>query len=202
MYLISSRPDANGDGNEENTVESCQLNTYPGSDKIYTGSSDITDSFLQSLIGEWWGVLRKEGMSDAGNAKAVAYLMDQYVWDEYKDSEENASYAIGGPTLELFKNSYNNSEETSNEIEITICQKSGYYTNASLGWLSTDYNNGIYNNNTRWWLASPLYANSYYVFFVDGSFGNLSGISVSMNYGLRPIVIIPKSKFQYKIMEE
>ena len=103
VYLISSKSDGS------NTVESCQLEQYPGSTKAYSGSADITDSFLQSLNSQWFNIV-KDAPSTNDNAKAVAYLMDQDVWDEYKDSEGNASYAIGGPTLELFMNSYNKSE--------------------------------------------------------------------------------------------
>ncbi len=70
--------------------------------------------------------------------------MDQSVWAGYKDSEGNAAYAIGSPTLELFMNSYNKSEETTNTIEIT-CTSTGYNHNIVGNWLLETYNNGIYN---------------------------------------------------------
>lgn len=200
VYLISSKEDGS------NTVESCQLDQYPGSTKTYNGSADITDSFLQSLNSQWFGVLGSTP-STKNNAKAVAYLMDQEVWDEYKDSEENAAYAIGSPTLELYANSYNktsiaNSRE--HQIEITDCTSTGYSENTSSGWLSTEFNNGIYNNGSSsyWWLASPNSYNSNYVFSVYGYYGILNNHSVYHSIGLRPIVIIPKSKFQYKIVPE
>ena len=197
VYLISSKSDGS------NTVESCQLNQYPGSTKTYSGSADITDSFLQSLNSQWFDIV-KDTPSTNDNAKAIAYLMDQDVWDEYKDSEENASYAIGGPTLELFMNSYNNSEETTRKIEITKCTSTGYDENTSKDWLLETYNNGIYNNGTGsyWWLASPdrYYSNG--VFYVVGRNGKLDSLYVYRSYGLRPIVIVPKSKFQYKIIPE
>lgn len=205
VYLISSKEDGS------NTVDSCQLNQYPGSTKTYNGSEDIkntdTDGFLQSLNSQWFAALNGTP-STIGNAKAVAYLMDQDVWDEYKDSEGNAAYAIGSPTLELYANSYNktsiaNSRE--HQIEIIDCTSIGYSENTSSGWLSTEFNNGIYNNGSSsyWWLASPFSGTSAYVFFVAGSDGRLYYDSyVRYSYGLRPIVIIPKSKFQYKIVPE
>ena len=200
VYLISSKEDGS------NTVESCQLDQYPGSTKTYNGSAYITDSFLQSLNSQWFGVLGSTP-STKNNAKAVAYLMDQEVWDEYKDSEENAAYAIGSPTLELYANSYNktsiaNSRE--HQIEITDCTSTGYSENTSSGWLSTEFNNGIYNNGSSsyWWLASPRSSGSDNVFRVDGFSGILLSTSVGGGNGLRPIVIIPKSKFQYKIVPE
>ena len=182
VYLISSKSDGS------NTVDSCQLNQYLGT--YNTGSADITDSFLQSLNSQWFNIV-KDAPSTNDNAKAVAYLMDQNVWDEYKDSEENAAYAIGSPTLELYANSYNKTSI-------------GYSENTSSGWLSTEFNNGIYNNGSSsyWWLASPNGYGSSNVFVVDGSSGYLNIFSVSAGRGLRPIVIIPKSKFQYKIVPE
>ena len=197
VYLISSK------SNGSNTVEFCELYHYPGSTKTYSGSADITDSFLQSLNSQWFDIV-KDAPSTNANAKAIAYLMDQDVWDEYKDSEGNATYAIGGPTLELFKNSYNKSEETKNEIEITNCTSTGYSENTSSNWLLETYNNGIYNNGTGsyWWLASPNSSYRINVFHVSGSSGDLGSLNVEYSRGLRPIVIIPKSKFQYKISPE
>ena len=162
---------------------------------------------MQSLNSQWFNIV-KDAPSTNDNAKAVAYLMDQNVWDEYKDSEENAAYAIGSPTLELYANSYNktsiaNSRE--HQIEITDCTSTGYSENTSNGWLSTEFNNGIYNNGSSsyWRLASPGSGSSSYVFGVRGRYGFLYGsYGVSFSGGLRPIVIIPKSKFQYKIVPE
>ena len=197
VYLISSKSDGS------NTVDGCTLSEYPGSSKTYSGSADITDSFLQSLNSQWFEVLGN-APSTNDNAKAVAYLMDQDVWDEYKDSEENASYAIGGPTLELFINSYNNSEETSNIIEITSCNSVGYSENTGGNYILETYNNGIYNNGTSsyWWLASPHSSNSNRIYYLEGSVGVLGRYIVSNSRGLRPVVIIPKSNFTYQIIEE
>ena len=198
VYLISSKSDGS------NTVDSCQLNQYLGT--YNTGSADITDSFLQSLNSRWFNIV-KDAPSTEDNAKAVAYLMDQNVWDDYKDSEKNAAYAIGSPTLELYANSYNktsiaNSRE--HQIEITDCTSTGYSENTFSGWLSTEFNNGIYNNGSSsyWWLASPGGSLSNGVVNVYGNDGSLTRGNVSGSRGLRPIVIIPKSKFQYKIVPE
>ena len=197
VYLISSKSDGS------NTVDSCQLNQYLGT--YNNGSSDINAN-LRFLNQQWFNIV-KDAPSTNTNAKAVAYLMDQNVWDEYKDSEGNAAYAIGSPTLELYANSYNktsiaNSRE--HQIEITDCTSTGYSQNTSSGWLSTEFNNGIYNNGSSsfWWLASPGSGGSNFVFFVYGINGNLYDNNVRFSSGLRPIVIIPKSKFQYKIVPE
>ena len=179
VYLISSK------SNGSNTVEFCELYRYPGSTKTYSSSADITDSFLQSLNSQWFDIV-KDAPTRNSNAKAIAYLMDQDVWDEYKDSEGNASYAIGGPTLELFMNSYNKSEETTNEIEITDCTSTGYSENTSSNWLLETYNNGIYNNGTGsyWWLASPNSSYGTNVFHVSGSGGRLGSLNANYSRGL------------------
>ena len=204
VYLISSKEDGS------NTVDSCKLNQYPGSTKTYNGSEDIKntdkDGFLQSLNSQWFAALNGTP-STIRNAKAVAYLMDQDVWDEYKDSEGNAVYALGGPTYELYANSYNktsiaNSRE--HQIVTTDCTSTGYREKTSAGWLSAEFNNGIYNNgrSSFWWLASPGVLDKYQVLEVSGDSGYLYYGNVSSRNGLRPIVIIPKSKFQYKIVPE
>ena len=196
VYLISSKEDGS------NTVDACTLEDYISK---YEVGSDAVPQELRFLNSQWYGVLGSTPSTN-DNAKAVAYLMDQSVWDEYKDNTGHASYAIGGPTLELFMNSYNNSEETTNEIKITNCTSTGYSENNAPNWLSVDYNNGIYNNGSSsyWWLASPYdsYNNARDVFYVFGFGGFLYGVYVSYASGLRPIVLIPKSEFQYQIVPE
>ena len=196
IYLISSKADGS------NTVDDCNLNEKIG---VYNGSADI-DENLKFLNQQWFDNVKDNPSTSSKTAKAVAYLMDQNVWDIYKDSAGNASYAIGGPTLELFKNSYNKSEETSNEIEIESCDSEGYSEDTSITWILETYNNGIYNNgkNSYWWIASPCTYGG--IFGVCGDLDIGGGIlSYSIVYdslGLRPIVIIPKAKFQYKIIPE
>ena len=196
VYLISSKEDGS------NTVRACTLEDYISN---YEVGSDAVPQELRFLNSQWYGVLGSTPSTN-DNAKAVAYLMDQSVWDEYKDNTGHASYAIGGPTLELFMNSYNNSEERTNEIKITNCTSTGYSENTAPNWLSVDYNNGIYNNGSSsyWWLASPINygGDAGRVFFVLGSGGYLFNDTVSYPYGLRPIVLIPKSEFQYQIVPE
>ena len=196
VYLISSKEDGS------NTVDACTLEDYISN---YEVGSDAVPQELRFLNSQWYGVLGSTPSTN-DNAKAVAYLMDQSVWDEYKDNTGHASYAIGGPTLELFMNSYNNSEETTNEIKITNCTSTGYSENTAPNWLSVDYNNGIYNNGSSsyWWLASPRnnIRSARLVVLVSGAGGDLGISDVSRAYGLRPIVLIPKSEFQYQIVPE
>ena len=200
VYLISEKT---SDGS--NPVTSCVL-----SDKIsgkYTNGSDEIDSNLRFLNQQWYTQLNGT-KSTTDNAKAVAYLMDQSEWSGYKDSEGKAAYAIGGPTLELLKNSYNatsiaNSRE--HQILITTCTTYGYDQNTTDDWLLNEYNNGIYGSKTtsNWWIASPrAYGVGGDVFFVNSYIEYLQFISTKGSNGLRPIVLIPKTNFQYEIISE
>ena len=147
VYLISSSADGS------NTVQECNLQSFISN---YDDSADITDEFLKSLNGLWFTALADNSNSN-DNAKAVAYLMDQEVWKDYKDSEGKASYAIGGPTLELFINSYNATAEENGRgysISISAYEPDGY-SQQSGTCLYREYNNEIYNNGANYWIASP-----------------------------------------------
>ena len=200
VYLISSKADGG------NVIDSYNFSDFPGSSKTYVGSDDIQDSFLQSLNSQWFEVLGNIPNTN-NSAKAIAYLMDQEVWDKYKDSEGKASYAIGGPTLELFVNSYNKSEETVYDIEITGCNDTGYSSwNSTSGsvynWLE-ECNHDIYNNGENYWLASTGDGNHLSIWQSNSGGGNIwSGMITVHTAGLRPVVIIPKSNFTYQIIEE
>ena len=101
--------------------------------------------------------------------KATAYLLDTEAWSVFKDTlnkeESKVEYVIGGPTLELFIASYNNTHETDINYEVT--NKRGY----SIKW-STDSSYSYYiegldttetlyindaTDDRAWgyWLASP-----------------------------------------------
>ncbi len=197
VYLISSKQDGS------NTVDSCVLYDYISN---YETGSEAVQQDLRYLNSKWYETLG-DTPSTYSNAKAVAYLMDQNIWSEYKDSTGNASYAIGGPTLELFRNSYNATavqNSRPNQIEID-CKIVGYEI-TSIENLSVDYNNGIYNNGTssKWWLASPYgkFQFGSYMYYVSGNSNQFSNGVTSDEYGLRPVVIIPKSNFKYKIIPE
>ena len=201
VYLISSRPDSDGNGIEDCVKESQALGGYTNS---YTGSADINDSFLQSLNSQWFNVLGDNAITTE-KAKAIAYLMDQEVWDEYKDISGNASYAIGGPTIELFVNSYNATSILNSrpyQIEITNCTNEGYVENASSGWISIEYNKGIYFSDGAIWVASPSPNYGDPGMYFISSMGSLEGYNANYPASLRPVVIIPKDKFMYSIIEE
>lgn len=72
----------------------------------YTGSSDITNTTLQSLNSKYYKWLTDNNKTSTNyNMKSVAYMMDTTTWEKFKGL--NAEYAIGGPTIELLFIAYN-----------------------------------------------------------------------------------------------
>ena len=201
VYLISSKMT---DGVEK-CVETSHSLDY--SNSKYNDGSDAIISDLRYLNQEWFDKLAGTPSTD-DNAKAVAYLMDQEVWGDYKDANKKATYAIGGPTIELFRASFNATKEKrrnpSTEISFTEVNGVGYLAGTSGAYLIPGDIKGIYNIDSKssCLLASPVGTYNSNVYNVDGSMGRLMGSVVYLDVVLRPIVIIPKSNFQYKILPE
>ncbi len=105
------------------------------------------------------------------NMKGVAYLTDPANWKTYSDELVGALYAIGSPTIELFRASFNaariNHENMSGESAISplTLDDCGYNVSDYRNWAIPEYFeaewcNGIYrkgDSNSWWWLASPCY---------------------------------------------
>ena len=213
VYLISSKQ--NGD----NTVESAILEDYIGDGSDYTqGASLITDSNLKNLNKKWFEELEINGENNTSDsAQAIAWMMDQSVWSGYKDSEGRASYIIAGPTIELFKKSFNKTAEdnqTDNRMTLT-CEYNGYnYTitnnennTVNSGWLNQNYNKGVYYNGvySYVWIASPSNQTGR-VQYIAGLTATIAEAGKTVQgAGLRPVAIIPMSEFKsanYEITNE
>ena len=73
--------------------------------KDYTGSESI-DTSLQKLNSKYFKYLSDNSTtSENSNMKAVAYMLDKEAWKNFKG--DKAEYAIGGPTSEIFIDSWN-----------------------------------------------------------------------------------------------
>lgn len=99
----------------------------------YTGAADITNEKIK----KWFTYLEKYPTSEKTNAKATAYILDTNVWGKFAGN--NAEYAIGGPTLEMFCESYNSMHDKKIEY---IVESYGY----DMRW-GADPNNTEYNDN-------------------------------------------------------
>ena len=171
----------------------------------YKGSEDITDTKIRELNSKYF----EQNISNEGNAmKSVAYMLDTKIWSSYKG--EKAEYAIGGPTIEMFINSYNQKYNTKYQTTVT---EQGYLISIDEGnsWGMTY--RGIFNTNDElyvinsnkavaMWLASPCNGSYEGISIVwnDKGYGWIDG-----NYywwyadGLRPIVCLKSNTVLEKV---
>ena len=125
------------------------------------------------------------------NIWGTAYLCDTTKWTTYKTGP--ASWAMGGPTAELFAASYN-SVDSSYKLALTI-ENYGYADYSNNNWFSTSFKNGIYRLTTdgRWWIASPNRNQTDFVHGVYDTGGYLGWDSAGDGNSARPVVCISKS---------
>ena len=179
--------------------------------KDYTGSAWILqNSRASKWLNKYFNYTDGEGntpnkISTNPNIRAVAFMMDTSanVWGKWANNNL-AEYAIGGPTLEMYVNSYKDTHPSSN-ISCSVTGTNGYsYSNAST--LSSTDNCSIYiksgtNKASAMWLASPSsngndsIVNAYCTgnLFYGRYYGN--------NTGLRPLVCL-KSNVQLEKIED
>ena len=177
----------------------------------YEGSKDVkASSYGLKWNSKWLAKCTTE--SEDSNAKATAYLCDSNNWKSYVQSP--ATYAVGGPTLELFIASWNKSQNTNLSLVDDEIDKDGYVADKPeelyTSWpINSNIKNGAYyvtnstsNYNNDYWLASPC--GSYdlgNVFCIqeryDGTgriYSTFRGDFQGQNCKIRPIVSIPTSK--------
>ena len=151
------------------------------------------------------------------NEQAAAWLCDPSKWTAYCDTDK-ANYAIGGPSVEMYVKSYNQTHgddalgcqyQTSYvpgyiyKVNNTI-QNDGWYTNSNILDYSMTYKSMYCGQNGKktgaWWLASPSARDSSNVCVVSGGNANLCHSISSNDYGVSPLVSL-KSSFIPEIEE-
>ncbi len=166
----------------------------------YSGSSDITDSKIQKLNDQYFEYLTTNNVTSSSNdMKAVAYMLDTQLWSGFKGNI--AEYSIGGPTIEIFMNSY--SQKHNVDYRTQAYNKNGYKISKDGGktWefrydklLNTKDNFYVGTNKaTGVWIASPSAYANFSVMYVgyDGYVGYTT-YSIN-NYGFRPLVCLQPS---------
>ena len=152
----------------------------------YKGSSDITNS----LVRPWLSYLNRYLNNTNPSMKAVAYMLDTDVWSTFTDDDRKAEYAIGGPTLDLFCESYNQ-KYPNNKLSYSSMSSTGYIFDSSYD-LTDDslYVISSFNNAGGMWLASPG-SNTDDLMYVDyaGSVYDYDYFG-EIYFGLRPIVCL------------
>lgn len=180
----------------------------------YSGSSWILEnSKAKKWLNKYFNYTADSGTtypnktSTNTNIRAVAFMMDtsDSVWGKWANTNL-AEYAIGGPTLEMYVESYKDSHPESN-ISCDVTGTNGYsYSNAS-GLEASDENNEIYikTSTTKanaMWLASPSSSGHGGYIVGPNYLGNLNdGTYNSKSPGLRPLVCL-KSGVQLEKVQD
>ena len=157
-----------------------------------------------------WAAKRGNAKSEwKENERAAAWLCSPSQWTDYLDSTK-ATYAIGGPSAEMYVASYNDVPHTKGNYKLGATYRAtsypGYiYTlNGKQSTISnsdystgkdsidnTGYNNMYAKSGTYWWLASPSSSASYSVCYVSSS--DLDRGSYDSTLGLGPLVSLPST---------
>ncbi len=136
------------------------------------------------------------------NVKAVGYVAEPTKWEKYKGTD--ALFAIGGPSIELFIESFNAAGKVAKdgrkELTVTVTGINGYDdAKATADDFKTSQNHGIYRKSTTswWWLASPN-CDSTGIRIVADRNGSFIDDGKGEGRSVRPLICIPTSIFQQK----
>jgi len=153
----------------------------------YKGSQDIINN---KDILPWIRYVKEQPTRSIFNIKTVAYLLDTQAWNVFKG--DDAKYAIGGPTVELFIASYNQRHpENIIEYETDI---NGYkvkwktdeeYTTKITG---LDSSEALYKKSM--WIASPSGYNNCRLVYINRT-GDLDNCDYNQVWaGACPVVCL------------
>lgn len=175
----------------------------------YTGSADITDPKIQALNSDYFN---KGYTSIENNMKAEAYMLDTKIWSCFADASIT-EYAIGGPTVELFMTSYNQSHNVdyrTRAIYNNANGQTGYQISKDGGINWVFYSDGMINskdrlyviNNTTkasgMWLASTSAVNPSFLLCIFYCYDRVFFYSYeNYSFGFRPLVCL-KSNIQFE----
>lgn len=171
----------------------------------YKGAADILADEKTSYLLEWVNTENSLSAS-GGNVKSTAYMLDSNAWKGFKG--DKAEYAIGGPTIDLFKKSYNNMNFSTKMIyEI---KSDGYLIGMEGGnvatetWPFYDMEGGLYlmpstEKASAMWLAGLTSSSGNWMFYVERQKISREGYYTS-HVGFRPIVCL-KSNVQLQLLE-
>ncbi|MCI8470901.1 MAG: hypothetical protein HFJ35_05470 [Clostridia bacterium] len=171
--------------------------------KDYVGTSDITNSKVRALDSNYY--ISRNYSSTNNNMKAVAYMLDTNVWSVFQG--DKASYAIAGPTLEIFLKSYNQKYNTNyqarakSNVGYEISKDGGTsWANYYGGMIDTSDNLYIKSSTQSMWLASPSANNSDSIMLVN--YGGVTATGYTGNVlGFRPLVCL-KSNVELEKQED
>ncbi len=171
-------------------------NDYSGASWISSNSKG--SKWLSQFLGSY-------GTSTNTNIRAVAYMMDTNVWSGYYAGED-AEYAMGGPTLEMYCASYKDTHPSKylecgnlNSYGYQVRWNGGSWNTEQSGLVQDDFNSIYIKSDTSiaygMWLASPSASSNGYL--MNTYYGGNVDSSYYYNYGtlegLRPLVCLKSS---------
>ncbi len=214
MFLISSNTIKYNDEDAFGTGSSgIPLKRKNASDEYVGATDDVFKTGYGAKYNETYNSLWYEkGMTDPENrSKATAYLCDPENWTAYVNKGKGATYAVGGPTKELFIDSWNASIPQTHVQEVSLeagdVTEAGYDATKPANLYDSDLikktilpktkpdgEDGLYNNGFSYWLASPSSIGTNSMCRVYGrGFMNYYNYDYTGN-GVRPLVSIPIRK--------
>ncbi len=113
----------------------------------YNGIEDIGENKILNYL----HATKKCKDNSTASWKAVAYMLDTQVWRQF--SGENANFAIGAPTLEMFLKSYN--DVSNNPIRYILNEK-GFYEYKHLVNMTNNIMNYVESGHASSLIASPV----------------------------------------------
>ena len=186
---------------------------YKDSKALSTDISALTDADITKYknMNPLWAAKRGSLQSSwNSNEKAAAWLCAPSQWTAYADSSIEGSYAIGGPSAEMYVASYNDvahnngtakgglsTEYSTKDAPGYVYKINGELSNTN-GWLTasnsidnTGYSSMYAKSGTWWWLASPSSDDSDRVCHVGTS--NLNYGTSNNARGVGPLVSLPST---------
>lgn len=163
--------------------------------------TEYIDIEMSKIYKNWHKGFSLDGTNN--NQKAVRYLLDSRVWNEYYKNDY-AEYAIGGATIEMWVASWNQKGYT--KLYCNNNNNNGYYIGDKTEPLTYTYeikddgledvlyfpHRQVWNSVYGYWLASPSANGSNYI-MREGCEGAIYRYgSGSTGMGLRPVVCLNK----------
>lgn len=202
LGTLTNRKPNNGNDNYKRAARfNDVINDYYGSDRIADNLKNLNNDYFN---------VKHYSSTESGNICAVSYMMDTAPWNsKFKDINGKADYVIGGPTIELIFNSYN--EKYKKSFISGAVSEAGYKVKKqeSDDWVTYIPDMLAINTNTKdslyclndsislsyakgYWLSSPCGGNSGAVITV-GSGGSLNADSFNNSagdLGFRPVICL------------
>ena len=218
-YITYSKWGAIFGTNYENGV----LPNYPINNVDYNRvfPTNITKYASESVLKNLNNSYYSQGFAPASDSqglaslRAVISMIDTDVWSVYRDSKY-AQYAIGGPSIEMFCNSYSQTHDKEIEtkafrieggnqygykVKMLEDEEYGYSTD---NWTILSDLDNLYYKNEMYWFCSPSANTSYARIYYMGLYGGVNAnycCSLNNNScatGFRPIICL-KSNVQLEV---